>query len=176
MCITPFLIFKASACLYMSRGLFAYSFDRLIPEWFAKVSDRTHSPINALAGSIIVMSGFFVLVIMPESASYVYLFSSVATVAYLFPMVCLGLSAIAIVLRRRQLYESLPIKGWKLAGLGVLAVLFSRLAEYYLMTVSTFGANTPIGLGVQFGAWAVFAIIYLYARLRRGDILKLAFA
>jgi amino acid transporter len=38
----------------MSRVLFAFSFDRLLPGWVASVTRRTHNPLAALLVNVVV--------------------------------------------------------------------------------------------------------------------------
>ena len=174
--IIQLFMFICSAYLFMSRGLFAYSFDRLISDWFTKVSDRTHGPLNSIIASTIITVILFVVVNIPASATYVYLFSSVATWwQAIFPGFFVGLVALVVCVRRPQLYKALPIKGWKLAGLGLSTMFFTLLQTYLLLTNSVYGANTPIGIELVAGAVVVFIVIYLYAWLRRGPSLRLAF-
>ena len=45
------MIFTAIAA---TRCLFAWSFDRLLPEKVAAVNDRTHSPVNATLIAVVV--------------------------------------------------------------------------------------------------------------------------
>jgi amino acid transporter len=174
--IIQFFMFLPSAYLYMSRALFAYSFDRVIPEWFSKISDRTNGPLNAIAASVIISSILFVIVNIPQSASYVFLFGSVANMYFqFFPVLLMALIAIIVVIRKGQSYEGLPIKGWKLAGLGVALIFCSMSCAYLLLTVAIYGANTPIGLELLVGGTAVFVLIYVIAWARKRDTLALVF-
>jgi len=170
------IIYVPSSYLFMSRGLFAYSFDRILPEWFAKVSDRTHGPVNAVLASTAITTILFIVVNIPQSASYAFLFSSVAGVAnVIFPAFILGVVAVVVYARKPQLYDSFPIKGWKLLLVGLSEMFFTALLVYLYLTNSVYGANTPIGLELIIGCWIIFVLIYAFARLRRGDMLKLAF-
>jgi amino acid transporter len=102
----------ALQCVVMfSRILFALGFDRVIPTKFASVSERFHSPVNAVL-TIGILSIF---------ADYLYWYgpgiltgyldSAIAVdVAYMIP----GIAAFLLPLIRKDLYERLvkPLPGW----------------------------------------------------------------
>jgi amino acid transporter len=171
-------LFMPCCYLWMSRGLFVYSFDRLLPEWFSKVSDRTHGPLNAVFASAIIAEILFLIINIPQSATYAYLFASVSSlVEMFFPGLVMALLAIVVYVHRRkiQLYDSLPIKGWKLVGLGLALACFCMVCAYFLLTVPIYGANTPIGLSLVGGATIVFVVVYLVGWWRKRDLLELVF-
>jgi len=167
-------IYIPSAYLYMSRGFFAYSFDRLIPESFAKVSDRTHGPVFAVVICAVISAIFFAIVNIPQSATYAYLFSSVTSVNP-FPMITVGLIAILVCIRKPPSYGLLPMKGWKLVLAGLTMICTTIVCMYLLLEEPVYGANTPIALELFLGLFVVLILVYLYAWVRRRDTLSLVF-
>ena len=169
-------IYIPAAYLYLSRGLFAYSFDRILPQWFAKVSDRTNGPTNAVAASTIIALIFFIIINIPQSASYLYLVSSVATwVAAIIPGCFVGLSAALLIKLRPKLHSLSPIKGAKLITLGAAEMFFMLLLTYLMLTNPVYGGNTPLAIYLAVALIIIFVAIFVIARLKRGPSLMLAF-
>ena len=105
--------------LFMSRMVFAWGFDRVIPIKFSEVSERFHSPIIALgiiaAGAEIVLFVFAYLhnQITSFVASY-FLISELA-------LALVGLSGILFPFVRRELYEHSPAK-LEIGGIPVISI------------------------------------------------------
>jgi len=51
------------------------SFDRLLPSWFAAVSERFHSPVNSLAITGILGA---IMIIITSYTNWLYLYSTTA--------------------------------------------------------------------------------------------------
>jgi amino acid transporter len=177
--LTSFLqqfIYMPSAYLFMSRGFLAYSFDRVIPESFGKVSDRTHGPVNSVIASVIISIILFVVINVPASAQYAYLLSSVTTWwEAIFPTFFVGVAALVLYKRKPSLYQAMPIKGWKLVGVGLSTIFFTLLLTYLMLVTDVYGANTPMAIELVVAILIVFIFVYLIARLRKGSMLQLAF-
>lgn len=111
-----------------SRIVFAWSMDRLVPSWFAKVNERTATPIRiymlTLIGGVI-----FLLMSMPpislNFASLAYYSILLSTLTWILP----GFNAVFMPFRRRSLFEmgvfkrrlgGLPLLSW----LGVIWLAF----------------------------------------------------
>jgi APA family basic amino acid/polyamine antiporter len=95
----------AAPILPASRILFAWSFDRMIPERFSSVSERTHTPIF----SIIVVAVLTILV-----AGLDVLFSSTfgtfvaTTIIVAIAFLPNGVTAALLPFRRKEVYETSP--------------------------------------------------------------------
>jgi amino acid transporter len=169
-------IYIPATYLFMSRGLFAYSFDRILPQWFAKVSERTHGPTNAVLAATATALVFFAIINIPQSATYLYLFSSVATwITAIIPAFFVGLSAAVLFKLRPNLHGMSPIKGGKLIFLGLAEMFFMALLVYLMLTNPIYGGNTPIGEELAAALIIIYILIFVIARLRRGPSLMLAF-
>ena len=103
--------------VFISRLFLAWSFDRVMPQWLAKVNDRFHTPVNA-----IILGA--VLAIIPMYLQYFTSFISAQVNAIFFYSVVWFLAAISAALipfRRRDVYESAT--GGKRKGIPVISVL-----------------------------------------------------
>ena len=169
-------IYIPATFLFMSRGLFAYAFDGILPSWFAKVSDRTHGPTNAVVAATVTALVFFAIINIPQSATYLYLFSSVATwITAIIPAFFVGLSAALLIKLKPRLHDMSPIKGATLVVLGVIEMFFMALLVYLMLTNPVYGGNTPIGEELGAALIIVYVLIFVVARVRRGPSLMLAF-
>jgi APA family basic amino acid/polyamine antiporter len=105
--------------LFMSRMLFAWGFDRIVPLKVAEVDDRVHSPIIAL---VIILVG-------AEAVLFIFAFlhnqiTSFVASYFLIGQLALGLvgvSGIIFPYVRRDLYERSPAK-WEVMGIPVITI------------------------------------------------------
>jgi len=170
------ILFIPSAYLVFSRGLFAYSFDGVLPKWFANVNSKTHSPLNAIITSVIISFILFIIVELPASSAYAFLFSSVFTwVTTLLPTLFVAISAILLFKLRPQLNELSPIKGIKLVIPGIISIIFIFIITYLCLTNPIYGANSPIAIYTAIGLVIAIGLIYLISRVRKGRLLELSF-
>lgn len=154
----------ALQCVVMfSRILFALGFDRIVPDKFASVSERFHSPVNAVL-TIGVLSIFADYLYWYGSGILTgYLNSAIAVdVAYMIP----GIAAFLFPFINKDLFERLvkPLPGWlgksvagwplvSICGLCVTLIwAFGIYASVFPVTAYTYlGAS----LGIAFGATIV---------------------
>jgi APA family basic amino acid/polyamine antiporter len=169
-------MFVPTAYIYFSRGLFSYSFDKVLPLSFSSVSARTHSPVNAILTGTAISVVFFVVVSLPLTSPYVYLLSSVTTwwVAIL-PLFFVGLCATIVSWVKPDLHALLPIRGTALKVIGIMVMIMTLLLAYLMLTNSVYGANSPLGIEIVIGTATILILVYVVARLRRGPMLSLAF-
>jgi amino acid transporter len=179
------MIYAPVATFATSRGLFAFSFDRLLPERMSRVNQRWNSPtysvlVTLAAGEIML---FFFLI--PFTSTYAYSFTGVAVLLGItFPYLLLGLTAIIFPWRDKRAYETSGIKG-KIAGLpkitwaGLIVFIYMALSIYALLTNSAYAANTRPELelagGAIVGAIVIYFVIY-QVRKSQGISLSKAFA
>jgi amino acid transporter len=169
-------IYTPAAITYFSRGLFAYSFDRIFPAWFSRVNDRTHSPLNGIIAATAISLGLFGVIELPLTASYVYLLTSAITwVTAIFPALLVAISAIVLWKLRPQYAKMSPIRGPILTLLGIIVAAFEVLVVYLYLSQSVYGANAPIPIELMASLVIVTIIIFVAARLYRGSNLSLAF-
>jgi amino acid transporter len=174
--IPPFL-------LVASRTMFAMSFDRMMPEKLAEVSERWHSPTWAL-----IVTGAFGIIGCAAEASigtafetYFKFAGMVATdIGDAFFLTLFCVSCMLLPLERKDIYDRAAVKHsvGTVVGLGFVATL---LAGYALLTfvkesASWLLAPTTAGEWSSFiGFWGVWVILglllyigYMYRNTARG--------
>jgi amino acid transporter len=179
--IIAFIVALPATFLIASRNLFAWSFDRILPNRVSDVNEKTRSPLVA---NVIVLAAtlIYLALIVYGSSKFLEIFFT-AGMAELLTFMVVALTAIWFPWRRRALYEGSPIRRSiggipMLALVGVAALLVYVLFFYPLATNDTLGANTTTGwvataiiagIGI-----AIYPISYLINRARGVD-LRLAF-
>ena len=183
------LMYPALSYLGQTRAALAWSFDRLLPGWFGKVSERWHTPINAIIFFTIV--NLIYLVVYALTFSYQQSFSAqVGQMLALFLFV--GIAAVVLPFRKRTkpMYEASGVN-WKLAGFpivaiaGIIWVVFDLLCLYYFFIDPNLGASDKwskvipyfslyLTFGIAATGFAYYWIVRWY-RKRQGINIDLAF-
>jgi len=101
------------------RSFFAWSFDRLMPEKLADVSERTHSPVIAILVVNVIIAG---LVIWSVYSNVFQLVLGLIVLAGCLGVVIVALAAIGLPLRRPELYRASPANV-KFLGIPVLFIV-----------------------------------------------------
>ena len=171
--IPPFL-------LVASRTFFAMSFDRMMPEKFAEVSERWHSP----TWSLIITGIFGVVGCIAEAESVKPLFGETAYFSFagvvgtdIFDAVFLTLfcvSCMLLPLERKEIYDRAAVKHsvGTVVGLGAVATLAAAYCLATFVKESVGFIFTPVGPGNMasfFGFWGCIAIgilLYVYYMYR----------
>ena len=116
--------FFAGVPLFISqtRYMFAMSFDRILPEKVASVSERFHTPVVATVLVLIgAMTGLALMAILPNSGEFATATFAVFTFGFIIP----AIAGIVFPFRKKQMYEDtfvaqrkflLPLLSW--LGLG----------------------------------------------------------
>ena len=168
--------------LIVTRNLFAWSFDRLIPEWFAKVNDRTHSPVNATIITAVLI--LIMLVITLTTAFWSYLVN-LAGIGALVTII-VSVAAIIFPYRRKDIFEKAPkLVQSRILGLPVLSWsgIFTLITQLVVVVIcftvpAVGGAVTWVSLlsslSVFVLAFPLYGIIYAVNKSRGLDP-KLAF-
>ena len=117
------------------RNLFAYSFDRMLPTYFAK-TDKRGSPWAA------VLLGFFIAELFLVITVYTYTWIAYSLAAWFFAWIIVGATGMIFpyTARGKQIFEKSPefVKK-KIAGvpiisiLGLLTLLLSIALEYFVL-------------------------------------------
>jgi amino acid transporter len=159
--------------LIFSRVVFALSFDRFFPAWFADIDDRTHSPVKALLVFAVLSIIFIVLVLVPG-------YSSIAVAMYLLNIGTTGIFMIGFLLGslsltmmpylHKDLYErSCPFKR-KVGGVpavsivGAISSILLVLYEGIFIAYPAFYGVTPVLLQGIVGCAAFFFALYWAVR------------
>ncbi len=125
--------------VFISRLFLAWSFDRVMPQGLSKVSDRFHTPVNA-----IVLGA--VLAIVPMYLQYFTSFISAQVNAIFFYSIVWFLAAVSAVLlpfTRRDVYESAT--GGKRRGIPPISVLGAVAAGLFAYLGYNSIANPAVG-------------------------------
>ena len=160
--------------VFISRLFLAWSFDKVMPQWLSKVSDRFHTPVNAvLLGAV--------LALIPMYLQYFTSFISAQVNAIFFYSVVWFLAAVSAILlpfTRREFFESAT--GRKRRGVpvisvlgGVAAVLFAYLG-YNSVTnpaVGPFQLSAQVVVGVVILVpIGIYALSYRYHKAKGIDL------
>jgi amino acid transporter len=167
--------------LLMTRCIFAWSMDRVVPDTLAKVSDRSNSPVNAVILVTIVS------VVVAWAWAYTSYFTVV--VGAFGQIIALGIGCLAAAIlpyRFKSLYDLSPVN-WYVGGIPVLSIAGVAGAIGALLIVINFardpssGVNYEVSPTMFWGTLILFpiglAIYYIakYARARQGYDIGLAY-
>lgn len=171
---------------YASRIMFAWSFDRIVPEWIAAVDDRTGAPRNAVL-VIAVLAEIGVL----ASAFYSQLFVQLNFVFYAaITMVVPIVAAIVYPYRKRHLWEQgaghvrsmiggLPTMS--VVGVGTLAFILLLVSSPFLWPAVGFPADQVVNslfifVAIVVAGVVIFAAARSYRRSQEGIDIMATFA
>ena len=101
------------------RSFFAWSFDRLMPEGLANVNERTHSPVNAILVTNLIIAA---LVVWSVFGNQFQLVLGLIVLAGALAVIIVGIAAIALPIRRPDLYQGSPANV-KFLGIPVLYIV-----------------------------------------------------
>ena len=158
--------------LSSTRMIFAAAFDRVLPEWAARVSDRRGVPWTALI--LIMVPG----VVLSWLYAYQSGFSALTLDASLVIAVTFfGTSFAATILPwwKPDLYRNSPIARYQVAGVplisiaGAITTLFLAWTTYQWLSNSLYGIGVGNSESIKFLAfvYALAAVVYIVARLVR---------
>jgi APA family basic amino acid/polyamine antiporter len=133
--------------LFVTRPLFAWSFDRLIPEKISEVNERTRSPIIANVLALMVGLAYLVLIVFGSQTFTSILATIVLGTVITFALV--ALSAALLPFRRPDLYTSSPVgRRVKPAVFSLIATISFAVYTFIavvLFTNDALGANSSTG-------------------------------
>jgi APA family basic amino acid/polyamine antiporter len=174
-----FLGWAGTLWLSSTRMIFAAAFDRVLPEWAARVSERRGVPWTAL---ILIMIPGVVL-------SYLYAYQGFAKytldASLVIAVTFFGTAIAATILPwwKRDLYQKSPIVRYNIAGLplisvaGAITTIFLGwvLFEWLFEGVTTTAPGGLYGIGYGNGTSVIFlavlygiaALVYIVARFYR---------
>ncbi len=168
-------------CLANTRALLAWSFDRVAPAWFGKVSDRFHTPVRA----VLLYSSLNWLAMVIFSLNYTLVGSLTATLAVFITMF-LAMGVVGLIFpfleRTKPIYRQGPFQ-WRIGPVPILSIVsagwltFLAVGSYFYFTENALASNTAIMLtisGVTF--FAAFPLYYASKAIRRRQGFDLALA
>jgi amino acid transporter len=101
------------------RTLFAWSFDRLLPERLSDVNERTHSPVVAIITEMVIIT---LMLIWSITSTDFITWLTLGVLAGVVCVVIVGVAAMAFPSRRPDLYQASPAN-MKFAGIPVLYIV-----------------------------------------------------
>ena len=101
------------------RSVFAWAFDRLLPEKLAEVNERTHSPVPAI---LLVMGLVTAMLAWSVLSTDFFTWLALGVEAGVVCVVIVGIAAILFPSRRPDLYQASPAN-IKFAGIPVLYIV-----------------------------------------------------
>jgi len=165
-----------------TRVLFALAFDRLLPVSVARVSERNHSPVNAIIIVLIVAIGFCLLL------AFVSISNIVALQSLFYGLVLLagGTAAVFIAYTRPELVKrpgatdvarwmGVPIVTWAGAATVLLALFVVVEVVSHPNAYGKFSVESTLTLVIVLAAGPVLYVI-ARARRKRTDSLDLDMA
>jgi APA family basic amino acid/polyamine antiporter len=139
------------------RTLFAWSFDRLLPERLSDVNERTHSPVIAIVTEMVIITG---MLIWSISSTDFITWLTLGVLAGVVCVVIVGIAALLFPTRRPDLYRASPAN-MTFAGIPVLYIVapLSILVMLFLTWCTL--AYPALALGGNFDAnwWQVPAFM-----------------
>jgi amino acid transporter len=159
-----------SSYLFVStRSIFAYSFDRILPSWFAKVS-KTGSPYTSSIFITILAVITGLLYIYTPAFEYLLYTADLM----LIPFAVVGAIAIFFPFKKKEIFENAPDfikkKVWKIPVLSIIGVLALGSSLFAIVSsfVPTFGGVIdPISIVYTFSIYIVGLVIYIIAHYYR---------
>ena len=165
-----------------TRYLFAWAFDRILPDRVASVSERFHTPIIAtLIVTIIaiISAGIMAFGEVGYSGEYATLSFTMFSFGFIIP----ALAAVVFPFTKRQLYETAFVWKRKILGIPILTWLGLGSAIYliYSTYLSYESGTLPIDsfsmtmYGLIYGLGVVVIVVAYLVNRRRGLPLDLVF-
>ncbi len=157
-----------SAFLIATRAMFAWSFDRLVPEKLSEVHPRYNSPwvavivVAVIAESFLVLYHIGVFQFLTPALAYYVVFWLVSLCGVVFPFLA----------RTRPLLEASAVN-WRIAGVPVMAIcgvfglLYFSIGLYLMLTNDLLFLNSPQQLVTTALQFIVPLGIFIAARTYR---------
>jgi amino acid transporter len=137
------------------RTVFAWSFDRLLPEKFSEVNESTHSPVYAILLVMAIVTAMLAWSIVSTD------FNTWLALGVLAGVVCVVIVALAAFVfpeRRPDLYRASPANV-SVGGIPVLKIVAPLAAIVMVFLTYAVLAYPPLALGSSDNAWWVPAFM-----------------
>ena len=159
------------------RTVFAWDFDRLLPEKFTEVNPRTHSPVPAI---LLVMGLVTVMLAWSIASTDFATWLALGVLAGVVCVVIVGVAAFVFPDRRPDLYQASPANvSWGgvpvlkiVAPLSILVMLFLTYLTIRYPALALYGNSSNVWWIPAFmgGIVVIGLIVYYGARwIRRGQ-------
>jgi len=161
--------------LSSTRVIFAAAFDRLLPEWAAKVDERTGTPTNALL--LMVVPSILIAYLFSYNIANFQTLTLCSTLVIAVTYLGTTISAIVLPYTKPDLYKSSPIAQYNVLGIPLITVAGLIFGGFlvFLLYQWLFDPNGLYGIGLtntssvyyMLGMYVLAAIIYFGFRSYR---------
>ena len=165
------LILFPAYYLVISRSMFAWSFDRIIPAFFADVNDKFHAPMKTLITTALLTTGAAAMTLY---TNYLGLFFNI-TLAVVSSFLFAGVAAAVFpyVKRARAMWEQAPpIVRTKVAGVPLISILgitntviMLWLTYLDLISPALSGPVNPVSVGIVGAVYVLAIAVYLVSKV-----------
>ena len=173
-----FLLFNfwwaAGLALVATRYVFAFSFDRVLPTFFADINDSLHIPLKATVLTFLLGA---ILTYIAIYTTYIGQLLNVVTI-WSIVWILIGISAIVFPFWRKDMAQSLVGGRWLLPICGVATIIGMGTTFYWSITIPAIGASLNLGssslLAVIFGsAFIIYVVRYFYFKSKGLDLVQI---
>jgi amino acid transporter len=163
------IVMFVSMLFTLSRNIFAWSFDRIIPSSFASVNTRTRTPVNAIV--LMIIASLIYLYIGIYTYNTLGLLFTYGTAGTFLAFLIVAFAAIVYPYRRKDLFEAAdPTARRKIGGIPVMVIYGVLSVAVSIVTV--YAIVKPVIGGASFGSvflegilptFIIGVVIYLVA-------------
>lgn len=162
-------LLPVAVCMVVTRNIFAWSFDRVVPRFLSDVNPRTHSPIKStLLMCVIGVVFLYIWAYYPSILNYELNFILAIALAFIIP----GIAAMVYPYWKKDQYTNTPAAKYKIGGLplivlcGAISIVFYIYIAYecYIVPSVTGLPLGPQAMGMILATFIVAPIIYYAAR------------
>lgn len=164
------------------RNMFAWAFDRIMPNWLTKVTDQSRAPWSATI--VVAVLAWILLALSIFTPLFDYVFNYIVIFGIAFWIT--SFAAILLPYRRKELFEAAPtLVQAKIAGIplvtiaGVINLILFSLILYSGFSLPAFsGPVGPVAIAFVLGIYVTGVVIYFIAaaiRQREGVDLNLLY-
>ena len=159
----------ASTAIYATRSLLAWGIDGMAPAWLGEVSERHHSPANA-----ILVTGIMAVVVLAlvSFADLLQWLVALAPMAIVFTLTTFVAAIFPFI--KREAYETSPARV-EVAGIplmtitGLIGGSIMVFLVYRALIDAEFGAADPNSLYIMLGVFGLGVVWYFVARAIRSN-------
>lgn len=181
-CMMAAIVVYSVGIIVVSRIVFAWSFDRVAPSVFGKVSERYKTPSIGLFAAYLIAIVLYALEIFAPQ----YTFFGALSFFVLFNVAIACVAGLVFPFIRKDMFEQMPLKA-RIGGIPVLSIIsfFALLLTGWMTTSYFTNPAFMASFGVTFNAvaygvaiWVTGIICYFASRaynMRRGINLDMAF-
>lgn len=164
------------------RNIFAWAFDRIMPTWLTKVTEKSRAPWSATV--VVAVLAWILLYLSIFTPLFDYVFNYIVIFGIAFWIT--SFAAILLPYRRKELFEAAPtLIQAKVAGIplvtiaGVINLILFSLILYSGFSLPAFsGPVGPVAIAFVLGIYVTGIVIYFIAaaiRQREGVDLSLLY-